>query len=224
MKIREIFEENNYHFICEYPSNKHVEKIVSYTCDFEVVDNSIKFKKAGRIEVYMRNGDKYLFDAWPTVYCSQWGISVSDDGKYIYVISDLKGLWCYTYDGKIVWKTRYTSVTHTIVHSDNKLTCIMNKKLAVIDLNGKIVNQRPIMDYKGYKASEDYITANTSENIIAVFNSKTLDIIDKISIKDIGLKYYTQSYYANGVLTIKGKSIYESDPYPYSVDIPFSKA
>jgi hypothetical protein len=100
----------------------------------------------------------------------------------------------------------------------------MNKKLAVIDLNGKIVNQRPIMDYKGYKASEDYITANTSENIIAVFNSKTLDIIDKISIKDIGLKYYTQSYYANGVLTIKGKSIYESDPYPYSVDIPFSKA
>ena len=46
MKVtREIFEKDNYHFICEYPDNKFIEKTVSYTCVIEVVDNSIKYKK-----------------------------------------------------------------------------------------------------------------------------------------------------------------------------------
>ena len=59
--------------------------------------------------VYYKNGEQYTFECYTdTVFSGQHGIAISDDGERIYVISDIKGLWCYDKCGNIIWKTRYT--------------------------------------------------------------------------------------------------------------------
>ena len=33
IKIENIYEPNNFHFITEYPDNKHIEKTITYDCE-----------------------------------------------------------------------------------------------------------------------------------------------------------------------------------------------
>ena len=204
IKIEEIYGEN-YHFITEYPENKYIEKTIAYACKMSLDRQLIKM---GRMEVYLRNGETYSFESWVTgSYCAQYGIQVSEDGRFIYVISDEKGLWCYTYKGELVWKTRYTSVSYVIPHPNHHITCVTTTKLLILDSNGKIIKQVPIYR-EGWcePASERMLVANTSETIIALFDSFSLDMLYKISIKKLGLKSFFAADLSGDILTVKGRS------------------
>ena len=102
MRVTKIIDTNNHTvgFVTEYPDHTVIEKTVAYGYE---LNEKLEISKIGRLTVYLRNGEQYTFDCWvSTIYCGQFGINVSDDGQYIYVISDEKGLWCYTYKGEIV--------------------------------------------------------------------------------------------------------------------------
>lgn len=199
------FYGEKFHFITEYPDNKYIEKTITYICETDTNRNIIK---NGKTIVCMRNGEQYEFETYATFYCSQFGIQVSDDGQYIYVISDEKGLWCYTYKGEIVWKTRYTSVSEVFPHPNNNITCILSTKLLILDNSGKIIKQ--VNTYCGCipdKVSDEVIAAHKSENIVALFDSMTLEVLHKISIKKLELDYFNTMELKGNILTIHGYSI-----------------
>lgn len=206
IKITKVFEPNNYHFITEYPGNQHIEKTISYGCK---TDHNKQLIQMGRIEVNLRNGDQYSFECWVTgAYCAQYGIQVSHDGQYIYVISDERGLWCYTYKGELVWKTRYTSVSYVIPHPNNHITCVTTTKLLILDSTGKIIKEVPIYrEGMTGMVSEQIIVANTSETIIALFDSYSLYVLHKISLKTLGLKYFCDVNLSGNILSINGYSL-----------------
>lgn len=190
-------------FITEYPDNNYIFQTIVYgheTNDFgEVV-------KQGNITVIMRNGEQYRFDCMAsTVYCGQFGITVSKDGKRIYIISDEVGLWCYTYNGEIKWKTRYTSIGHVIENDDQTVTCVASTRILLLDGNGKKIKERKIIHYHAVKASKNVVYAAISENTMALIHSQSLEILWKTPIKKLGLSKSRYALIYNQYLIIKGE-------------------
>ena len=217
--VEEVYEPGNFHFVTWYPDNKYIEKTVSY---ITVVDaKSFEVIKMGRILVCMRDGNQYSFDCWVNGSGAQYGINVSDDGQYVYVISSQKGLWCYTYKGEIVWKTRYTSASHVFPHPNCNVTCALNTKLMILDSFGKIIQKVPLWkEGAPYKASDKVIAANTSETIFALFDSMTLEVLYRISLKKLGLRRFYQPKLSGNLLIIKGWRIGDSsEPLTIEIDL-----
>ena len=193
------------YFITEYPGNDYIEKTVTYLCELDSYDGQ---NKPGRIEVHMRNGRRYIIECWVTYYTTQYGIQVSHDGQFVYVNSDEKGLWCYTYRGELVWKTRYTSVSYVIPHPNNSITCVTTTKILIIDCMGNIIKQVPIYrEGMSEMASDTIIVSNTSENVISVFDGYSLNVLYKISLKALGLDYILETKLENDTLTIEAYSL-----------------
>ena len=206
MRVSKIIDANNHTvgFVTEYPDHAVIEKTVAYGYE---LNDKLEISKIGRLTVYLRNGEQHSFDCWvSTIYCGQFGINVSDDGQYIYVISDEKGLWCYTYKGKIVWKTRYTSVGHIIINENNTITCITSTKLLVLDKNGKLVNERKIVQYHAEKASENMIYVALTNTTVALIDSQTLDILWKSQLKKLGLEKSRYAVVRGANLEIRGEN------------------
>jgi len=172
-------------FITEYPDNAYIEKTVVYGLK---MSETFKIIHEGKIIVVLRNGKQYEFNCWAsTSYCGQFGISVSDDGEFIYLISDEVGLWCYTYKGEIVWKTRYTSIGHVIVNANCTITCITSTSLLVINQYGKTVKKRKICHYHADRASDNMIYAAITENVRALIDCETLDVLWQSSLKSLDI-------------------------------------
>ena len=175
----------NIGFTTEYPLHPYIEKTEVIGLEH---NSNLEITKMGKLTVYMRDGMTYSFDCWAdAVYCGQFGINVSDDGTRVYVISAEKGLWCYSCDGKIIWKTRYTSVGDVIVNSNGTITCITSNKIILLDESGKLINSRKILPYHASKASENMIYAAISERKAVLIDCETLDIIWQLSINQLGL-------------------------------------
>lgn len=219
MRVSKIIDANNYTvgFVTEYPDHAVIEKTVAYGYE---LNKELKITELGRLTVYLRNGEQYTFDCWvSTIYCGQFGINVSDDGQYIYVISDEKGLWCYTYKGEIVWKTRYTSVGHIIINNNNTITCITSTKLLVLDENGKLVNERRIVQYHAEKASENMIYAAINNSTVALIDSQTLNVLWKSPLKKLGLEKSRYAVVCGDSLEIRGENANGSVQY-ITVELP----
>lgn len=172
-------------FVTKYPNHKFIEKT-------EVVGAKLGLctpDMPGSITVYMKNGATYSFECWAdSVYCEQYGINVSPDGKYVYVISMAKGLWCYTYKGELVYKTRYTSASHVFPHDDHTATVVTRSKFLLLDENGQVLKKRSFYyDSHGEKISPTLLSVLTSENTLAIVDAKNLDIVQKISMTKLGL-------------------------------------
>ena len=189
-------------FTTEYPQNLYIEKTVAFGYQ---LDDNLKFTEMGNLTIYMRDGRSYSFDCWvDTIYCGQFGINVSEDGTRIYVISDEKGLWCYSCDGKIIWKTRYTSVGDVIVNSNGTITCITSTKIIQLDENGKLINNRKILPYYASKASENILYVALSELKVALLDCETLDIIWETSLKKMNLDSSREAIIYKNILIISG--------------------
>ena len=189
-------------FITEYPKHSCIEKTVALGyCRNE----NLEISEMGSLSVYMRDGRSYSFECWvSTVYCGQFGINVSEDGTRIYVISEEKGLWCYSNDGKILWKTKYTSVGDVIVNSNGTITCITSTKIIQLDENGKPINNRKILPYHACKASENIIYIAISCSRVALIDSETLDIIWEAYIRKMNLDESREAIIYKNILIISG--------------------
>jgi hypothetical protein len=189
-------------FTTEYPRHLYVEKIVVF--GFQVNGN-LDITEMGKLTVYMRDGTNYSFDCWAdTVYCGQFGINISDDGTRIYVNSPEKGLWCYSYNGEIIWKTRYTSVGDVIVNPNGTITCIASTKIVLLNENGKVINSRKILPYHASKASENIIYIAISNSKVALLDCETLDIIWETSLNEMDLDSSRAAIIYRDMLIISG--------------------
>jgi hypothetical protein len=172
-------------FITEYKNNAYIEKTLVIGAESGAV--SVKDSTPCEMTVYMKNGEKYTFPCWTdTVYSEQFGVNVSADGKYIYAISDIKGLWCYTYDGKLVYKTRYTSAQDVFPRADGTAVCATRSNILLLDESGKVLEKLRI-SHEGSpdKISEKLLAASTGENTLAILDTEKFEWIAKIQL----LKY-----------------------------------
>ena len=204
LKVSKIFNSigHTVGFTTEYPNNSYIEKTVAFGYH---LNENLEITEMGKLTVYMKDGRTYSFECWiSTIYCGQFGINVSEDGTRIYVISDKKGLWCYSYDGKIIWKTRYTSVGDVIVNSNGTITCITSTKIIQLDDKGKLINSMKILPYHAVKASENILYISLSELKKALLDCETFDIIWEYSISNMNLDSSREAIIYKNMLIISG--------------------
>lgn len=159
----------------------------------------------GSLTVYYKNGEQYSFACYTdTVFSGQFGITVSDDGERIYVISDVKGLWCYDKHGNVIWKTRYTSAGQVYPHRDGTVTCVTGRHLILLDENGKPIKKRVKFDGVDCEISEKTIGILTSENVAAIIDVQTLEPILKISLSKLNIDRFRDIIEAGEYYVLQG--------------------
>ena len=159
----------------------------------------------GSLTVYYKNGEQYSFACYTdTVFSGQFGITVSDDGERIYVISDVKGLWCYDKHGNVIWKTRYTSAGQVYPHRDGTVTCVTGRHLILLDENGKPIKKRVKFDGVDCEMSEKTIGILTSENVAAIIDVQTLEPILKISLSKLNIDRFRDIIEAGEYYVLQG--------------------
>lgn len=170
-------------FLTEYIDHPTVLRSVAMRVEYH---ENHDVTAPGSLTVYYKSGEQVSFDCYAgTIFCSQFGITVSEDGERIYVISDIKGLWCYSKQGDVIWKTRYTSAGMVYPHRDGTLTCVTCSHLILLDANGKPIKKRALFDGLRFEMSETTIGILTSENVAAVINLQTLEPIIKFSLSKL---------------------------------------
>lgn len=171
--VRRTTDENGKKgFITEYKNNAYIEKTAVVGAEAD---------KEGAMTVYMKNGEKYTFPCWTDAeYSAQFGVNVSADGKYVYAISSIKGLWCYTVDGKLVYKTRYTSAQDVFPRADGTVACVTRSNILLLDASGKATEKvRVSRDVVPQKTSEKLVSASISEKTLIVFDAEKFEITEK---------------------------------------------
>ncbi len=199
-------------FATVYPENRHIDKTEIIACQENYDAGYQPFP--GKITVFMRSGDTYTFPCWAdSVYCGQFGIRVSDDGGRVYVISRKKGLWCYTVQGELLWKTRLTTAGHIIPHLDNSLTCVTSTKLILLDAHGAVLKTRRIAPYRVSRLSATLISALITENTLAVIDSTDLEILQRISLSRLGIYTYSASAISETLIAVTGSVVVGTEKF-----------
>lgn len=207
-KVYRVFNIENGHstgYLTEYIDHPTVIKSIAIGAKR---DEAYDVSGPGFLTVYYKNGEQYSFECYTdTVFSGQHGITISDDGEKIYVISDIKGLWCYDKHGKIIWKTRYTSAGKVYPHNDGTVTCVTGTHLILLDTNGKPIKKKALFDGVRHPMSAKTIGILTSENVAAVIDVKTLEPILKVSLSKINIYRFREIIEADEYYVVRGTEL-----------------
>lgn len=199
-------------YFTEYIDHPTVEKSVAIGVE---CNGAYIITAPGNLTVFYHNGEKYSFECYTdTVFSGQFGISISADGERIYVISDIKGLWCYNKHGEIVWKTRYTSAGQVYPHNDGTVTCVTGSHLILLDTNGKVIKKRALFDGVRCEMSSKTIGMLTSENVLAVIDVETLEPILKISLLALNIYHFRDILEAGEFYIVQGTEFLGMEDLP----------
>jgi len=169
----------------------------------------------GLLTVFYKNGEEYSFECYTdNVFSGQYGINISEDGERIFVISDVKGLWCYDKYGKVIWKTRYTSAGPVYPHGDGSAAFITTTHMVLIDSKGKVVKKRALFDGVRCEMSNRTIAMLTSENVVAVVDLETIEPILKISLQKLNVYHFRELIEAEEFYVLRGTELVECDKLP----------
>lgn len=207
-KVYRVFNIENGHstgYLTEYIDHPTVIKSIAIGAKR---DEAYDVSGPGSLTVYYKNGEQYSFECYTdTVFSGQHGITISDDGEKIYVISDIKGLWCYDKHGKIIWKTRYTSAGKVYPHNDGTVTCVTGTHMILLDTNGKPIKKKALFDGVRHPMSAKTIGILTSENVAAVIDVKTLEPILKVSLSKINIYRFREIIEADEYYVVRGTEL-----------------
>ena len=207
-KVYRVFNAENGHstgYLTEYIDHPTVIKSIAIGAKR---DDAYDVIGPGSLTVYYKNGGQYTFECYTdTVFSGQHGIVISDDGERIYVISDIKGLWCYNKKGKIIWKTRYTSAGKVYPHDDGTVTCVTGTHMILLDTNGKPIKKKALFDGVRHPMSAKTIGILTSENVAAVIDVKTLEPILKVSLSNINIYRFREIIEADEYYVVRGTEL-----------------
>lgn len=207
-KVYRVFNIENGHrtgYLTEYIDHPTVIKSIAIGVKR---DEAYDVSCPGYLTVYYKNGEQCSFECYTdTVFSGQFGITVSDDGERIYVISDVKGLWCYDKHGKIIWKTRYTSAGQVYPHRDGMVTCVTGTHIILLDASGKPIKKRTLFDGVRHPMSAKIIGILTSENVATVLDVQTLEPIQKISLSKLNIYSLHEIIEADKYYIVRGSEL-----------------
>ena len=123
-------------------------------------------------------------------YNGQFGLSVSLDGRFVFVQSWEKGLFCYNAQtGELVWRTkRRFGITNIYVNEKTVLCHQHDKALQLLDIEtGEVIKEKtPARDWGFTYLKEGYIICHTSARKWEIIRTEDLETVEEIPDKLFG--------------------------------------
>lgn len=123
-------------------------------------------------------------------YNGQFGLSVSLDGRFVFVQSWEKGLFCYNAQtGDLVWRTkRRFGITNIYVNEKTALCHQRDKALQLLNIEtGEVIKEKtPARDWGFTYLKEGYIICHTSARKWEIIRTEDLETVEEIPDKLFG--------------------------------------
>ena len=123
-------------------------------------------------------------------YNGQFGLSVSLDGRFVFVQSWEKGLFCSNAQtGDLVWRTkRRFGITNIYVNEKTVLCHQHDKALQLLDIEtGEVIKEKtPARDWGFTYLKEGYIICHTSARKWEIIRTEDLETVEEIPDKLFG--------------------------------------
>ena len=145
------------------------------------------------VEVLFRDGSRYSWSnsVISIAYNGQFGISISQDGRFLFVQTWDKGLFCYdSRTGKQVWRTkRRLGITNIFVNDTTLLVHQHEKALQLLDMEtGEVLKEKkPARAWGFYSLGEKHLICQTCAKhweIIRAADLETVKVIPKKHFPD----------------------------------------
>lgn len=138
-----------------------------------------------KVTVHYTNGSAVSWtNSFFGAYITQFGISISADGRYIFAQTWENGLYCFSsQSGEKIWRTKSKSAVKN-VHVNNDTICVnrKDKSLELIDVsNGEAVGERKITIYEFFAIDNCRFMCRTTSKKWEVIDSNTLETLDTFS-------------------------------------------
>jgi len=142
----------------------------------------------GKVNIYYTDGSvaswtNSFFDS----YITQFGISVSLDGSYIFAQTWENGLYCFSsYSGEKIWRTKSKSAVKDIYVNNNTICINRNdKKLELINITlGEVIGERKLTIHEFFAVDTHRFMCRTTSKKWEVIDSTTLETTDTFSADD----------------------------------------
>ena len=123
-------------------------------------------------------------------YNGQFGLSVSLDGRFVFVQSWEKGLFCYNAQtGDLVWRSkRRFGITNIYVNEKTVFCHQHDKALQLLDIEtGEVIKEKtPARDWGFTYLKEGYIICHTSARKWEIIRTEDLETVEEIPDKLFG--------------------------------------
>ena len=123
-------------------------------------------------------------------YNGQFGLSVSLDGRFVFVQSWEKGLFCYNAQtGDLAWRSkRRFGITNIYVNEKTVLCHQYDKALQLLDIEtGEVIKEKtPARDWGFTYLKEGYIICHTSARKWEIIRTEDLETVEEIPDKLFG--------------------------------------
>lgn len=142
------------------------------------------------VEVLFRDGSQY---SWKNKHISiayhrQFGTSVSRDGRFLFVQTWDKGLFCYeAKTGKQVWRTkRRLGITNIFVNEATVLVHQHDKALQLLDMEtGEVLQEKkPARAWGFYYLDDRHILCHTCAKHWEIIRTEDLETVEIIPAKE----------------------------------------
>ncbi len=168
--------------------------IRSVKVEFKKIDATVgdqvlsKFDENATITVEYADGKSY---DWTTdlvdSYTSQFGIAVSDDGRYLFAQTWEYGLYCLDpQSGKRIWRTKSKhGITNVFVNHDTILCHQHGRALQLLDIHtGEVLKEkRPATAWGFTSLNHDYMICRSTARVWEIIHTETLEVIESFSHK-----------------------------------------
>lgn len=136
------------------------------------------------LRIDYRNGETFQWpcgNEYATSYLAQFGMSVSLDGRFVFIQTWDKGLFCYcARTGETVWRTkRKFGVTSIVVNEKTLLIHQHDRALQLLDIEtGEVLKEKKPANDWGFYVLDDAC-------IICRVNARTWEIIRAASLETV---------------------------------------
>ncbi len=164
---------------------------VNYYDNGQILSVERRYKNStNQVIVTYRNGEIYTWHSKIIdYYISQFGITVSFDGKYLFAQTYEDGLYCLNpKNGSVIWKTKSKKGVTNIFINDNSLLCQLPEKalqLLDIDTGELLLEKKPATSWDFYSLNNKYIICQVTARRWEIIEAKTLNTIKRFSHKEI---------------------------------------
>ena len=164
------------------------------------------------VEVLFRDGREYTWknNRVSTVYNGQFGISVSPDGRFVFVQTWDRGLFCYdSGTGKQVWRTgRRFGITNMCVNASTVLVHQHDRALQLLDMEtGEVIKEKkPARAWGFYCLDSGHLICHTCARQWEIIRASDLETVQIIPAK----QFPDDSWCIRNVYLENGKVKYEA--------------
>lgn len=167
-----------------------------------------------KFEVIYADSTSYHWELWDnnifTSYNHQFGISVSFDGRFLFVQTWDKGLFCYdARTGVLVWRTKRRFGITTVFVNENTLAVHQHDRaLQLLDMEtGEVLKEKkPARDWGFYLLDKQHFICHTSARNWEIIRAADLETVEIISHK----QFPDDSWCIRYVYLESGKLKYEA--------------